>query len=29
MGFLDRLLKTDSKDSDGTIQPRAPKEGQA
>ena len=25
MGFLDRLLKTDSKDSDGTIQPRAPK----
>ena len=25
MGFFDRLLKTDSKDSDGTIQPRAPK----
>ena len=25
MGFFDRLLKSDSKDSDGTIQPRAPK----
>ncbi|MAH57437.1 MAG: hypothetical protein CMN91_03205 [Synechococcus sp. ARS1019] len=25
MGFFDRLLKTDEKDSDGTIQPRAPK----
>ena len=25
MGFFDRLLKTDSKDSDGAIKPRAPK----
>ena len=25
MGFFDRLLKTDSKDSDGEIKPRAPK----
>ena len=25
MGFFDRLLKTDEKDSDGTIQPRSPK----